>query len=77
MKPSAYMYEYEGTGIVRSSMKHPNEFDRTLAREFITHLYTAHEIADFVRGLYFDDSSTPSDYTISKIADKIEEEAKK
>ncbi len=79
MKPSAYLYEYHETGIVRSSLKHPNEFDKTLASEFITHLYTAAEIADFVKGLYFDDNwKLDKDRPVfAQIAERIEEEGKK
>ena len=79
MKPSAYLYEYHETGIVRSSLKHPNEFDKTLASEFITHLYTAAEVADFVKALYFDDDwHTDKNMPIfTQIAERIEEEAKK
>jgi len=75
MKTSAFLYEYKETGIIRVSLKHPNEFDKTLTPEDINHLYTAHEVAEFVRGLQVDPIFKVLK-SYGDIADKIEEEAK-
>jgi len=73
MKPTAYKYE---SPRVCTSFHEEN----TNAAGFkITPLYTAHEIANFVKGLYFDDDFPvgTGKSVFAEIADKIEKESEK
>lgn len=53
--------------------------DNPLLDVTVTPLYTAHEIADFVKGLYFDDDfRLDKDIPVfAQIAEKIEKESQK
>lgn len=78
MKPTAYLSKNPAYLYFLD----PSLVSNAMLKEDITNLYTAHEIADFVKGLYFDDDwSLDTGYTktsvFAQIADKIEEEAKK
>ena len=71
MKPTAYLsknpaYLY---------FKDPSLVSNAMLEEDITRLYTAHEIAEFVRGLYFDDDFKVGSPPFMAIADKIEKES--
>lgn len=75
MKPALWLVHIEG--------KYPNtlyddsgDYEKHGSYK-TTRLYTAHEIADFVRGLYFDDNFIKGwDKSVfAEIADKIEEES--
>jgi len=67
MKPTAYKIIFAGGNAIFSK-------DNYGGKETIP-LYTAHEIAEFVRKLYFDEDFLPEN-PYAGIADKIEEEAK-
>lgn len=80
MKPTGYKYQISGQEesyqvviaselITRKTAHYPEKLK-------IVPLYTAHEIADFVKGLYFDDNFR-GHKEYYEIAEKIEEGAKK
>ena len=84
MKPTAYMYklphESRWHGIRFADSILTDEVEGGVWSEVIQEpLYTAHEIASFIRKLYFDDNFRLDDSKnrFAQIADKIEEEAKK
>lgn len=74
MKPTAYKWKNsEGIGF----LSHDNA--PMLASGEPTLLYAIHDVADFIRGLYFDDNFIKGwDKSVfAEIADKIEKESKK
>jgi len=75
MKPAAFL----GKNPAYLYFKDPSLVSNAMLKADITNLYTAAEIADFVKGLYFDD-----DFRLDKnrpvfaqIAEKIEEANRK
>ena len=69
MKPTANIW-HDKNGFVRAMVL---ANDNPLLDVTETPLYTAHQIADFVRGLYFDDDFSIVGTAAKTIADKIEE----
>lgn len=78
MKPTAWLKIQDGT--VKVFFHADLEANTPKEGSFsMTPLYTKQEIADFVKGLYFDDDFRLGNQKsmVAQIADKIEEEAKK
>ena len=75
MKPTAYKWTEEGNGMASGLFDEPQP--PIFTEEKAIPLYTAHQIADFVRGLYFDDTLQDGTLTgksiFTIIADKLEE----
>jgi len=82
MTPIGYQYfPNNNKDTIRFSPRHPHEFDKTINANEILPVYTANEIGNFIRGLYFDDDFKTYPIHIvgsifSEIADKIEKESR-
>jgi len=80
MKPIAFLWNIPNMPLDAKNPRYlyfydPSDAATEIFKKDVIPLYTAHEIAEFIRGLYFDDNFRGV-MRCADLADKIEEEAK-